>query len=157
MARAVLDATADADALIMAAAVADFRPAQEATQKIKKESGVPTLTLAPNPDILMEVAEARAERGRPTVVVGFAAETENLLQNAQSKLARKGLSLIVANDVSASDAGFGVDTNRVTILQADGTAESLPLLAKSEVAARIIQRVAEAFDRRTPSDESSFQ
>lgn len=157
MAAAVLQHSAEADALIMAAAVADFRPAQEATQKIKKEGGVPTLTLAANPDILLAVAEQRREKGRPTVVVGFAAETENLLANAQSKLERKGLSMIVANDVSAPDAGFGADTNQVTILRADGTAENLPLMSKAEVAARLVQRVAEAFAQRTPSDESSFQ
>lgn len=157
MAEAVLASASEADVLIMAAAVADFRPAQQADQKIKKESGPPTLTLAPNPDILMEVAEQRHERGRPTVVVGFAAETENLLANAQGKLARKGLSMIVANDVSATDAGFGSDTNRVVILRADGTAETLPLLSKAEVAVRVVQRVAEALAQRTPSDESSFQ
>jgi phosphopantothenoylcysteine decarboxylase / phosphopantothenate---cysteine ligase len=157
MAEAVLEASQHADALVMAAAVADFRPAQEASQKIKKEGGVPTLTLAANPDILLEVAQQRRQSGRPTVVVGFAAETENLIQNAQAKLERKGLSMIVANDVSAPDAGFGADTNRVTILRADGTSETLPLLSKDEVAARIIRRVAEALAQRTPSDESSFQ
>lgn len=157
MAEAVLAAGQRADALIMAAAVADFRPAQAAEQKIKKDGGVPTLALAANPDILLQVAEARVASGRPTVVVGFAAETENLLENAQGKLARKGLSMIVANDVSATDAGFGADTNRVTILRADGTSETLPLLSKAEVAVHIIQRVAEALAQRTPSDESSFQ
>lgn len=156
MAQAVLAQVADADVLIMAAAVADFRPAQEATQKIKKEGGVPTLELAANPDILMAVAEQRQERGRPTVVVGFAAETENLLQNAQGKLERKGLSMIVANDVSAQDAGFGAETNRVTILRDDGTSETLPLLSKAEVAARVLQRVAQTLAPRTPGDESSF-
>jgi phosphopantothenoylcysteine decarboxylase / phosphopantothenate---cysteine ligase len=157
MAQAVLRESAQADVLIMAAAVADFRPAQEAAQKIKKEGGVPTLELAANPDILLEVAEERNTSGRPTVVVGFAAETENLLANAQSKLERKGLSMIVANDVSASDAGFGADTNRVVLIRADGSAETLPLLSKADVAARVIQRVAEALAGRTPNDESSFQ
>ncbi|MEX1020724.1 MAG: bifunctional phosphopantothenoylcysteine decarboxylase/phosphopantothenate--cysteine ligase CoaBC [Litorilinea sp.] len=157
MARAVLAHSHDADVLIMAAAVADFRPAHEATQKIKKDGGVPTLELAANPDILLEVAQQRASTGRPTVVVGFAAETENLLENAQGKLTRKGLAMIVANDVSASDAGFGTETNRVTILRADGTAETLPLMSKAEVATRLIQRVAEALAQRTPGDESSFQ
>jgi phosphopantothenoylcysteine decarboxylase/phosphopantothenate--cysteine ligase len=131
----------------MAAAVADFRPDQVAAQKIKKESkknDLLTLELARNPDILLEVARQRQSTGRPAVVVGFAAETENLLQNAQSKLERKGLTLVVANDVSAPDAGFAVDTNRVTLLGADGVSEELPLMRKSEVAERVIERVVQA-------------
>ncbi|MEZ4867441.1 MAG: bifunctional phosphopantothenoylcysteine decarboxylase/phosphopantothenate--cysteine ligase CoaBC [Caldilineaceae bacterium] len=140
---AVLRECADADALIMAAAVADFRPATVADQKIKKQQGAPILTLTPNPDILATIAQQRQASGYPRTVVGFAAETENLLANAQSKLERKGLSLIVANDVSASDAGFAVDTNRVTLLTADGRAESLPLLSKTAVAERVIQFVIE--------------
>ncbi len=147
MLAAVLHESQDADALIMAAAVADFRPAQVATQKIKKQGGVPTLALAPNPDILAAVAEQRQQRNRPRVVVGFAAETQDLLQNAQSKLARKALDLIVANDVSASDAGFAVDTNRVTLLDADGTQETLPLQSKSAVAERIIAAVIQRLNR----------
>ena len=138
MLAAVLQECQAADALVMAAAVADFRPAQAATQKIKKEGGVPTLTLTPNPDILAEVAQQRRHSSYPRVVVGFAAETQNLLQNAQSKLERKALDLIVANDVSASDAGFAVDTNRVTLLYADGTQEALPLQSKTAVAERVV-------------------
>ncbi len=141
MAAAVLDACPQADALLMAAAVADFRPAQAADQKLKKARGVPTLPLEPTVDILAEVAKQRQETGRPRVVVGFAAETQDLLANAQAKLRAKRLDLIVANDVSAADAGFGVDTNRVTLLAADGSAETLPLLSKAEVAERVIERL----------------
>ncbi|MCB0128759.1 MAG: bifunctional phosphopantothenoylcysteine decarboxylase/phosphopantothenate--cysteine ligase CoaBC, partial [Caldilineaceae bacterium] len=111
MLNAVLIACADADGLIMAAAVADFRPAQVAAQKIKKLQGIPTLELAPNPDILATVAAERHNLKRLRCVVGFAAETQNLLANAQSKLERKRLDLIVANDVTAENAGFAVETN----------------------------------------------
>lgn len=138
---AVLAACADADGLIMAAAVADFRPANVATQKIKKLQGTPVLELAANPDILATLAEQRQIDGRLKVVVGFAAETQNLLENAQSKLTRKRLDLIIANDVSAADAGFAVETNRVTLLRRDGSTETLPLQSKDAVAARIIAEV----------------
>ncbi len=147
MLAAVLHESQQADALVMAAAVADFRPAQVATQKIKKQSGVPILELASNPDILAAVAEQRQQHNWPRVVVGFAAETQDLLQNAQSKLARKALDLIVANDVSASDAGFAVDTNRVTLLAADGSQESLPLQSKTAVAERIIMAIIQHLQR----------
>ena len=110
-------------------------------QKIKKEEGVPVLELARNPDILLAAASQQKSLDQPLISVGFAAETENLLRNAQSKLERKGLSLIVANDVSASDAGFAVDTNRVTLLGADDLQESLPLMSKEDVAAEVIKRV----------------
>lgn len=141
MKEAVLAEARDADALIMAAAVADFRPAQVATQKIKKQSGVPTIELARNPDILLEIKAVRAHVGYPRVVVGFAAETENLLENAHAKLEAKGLDLIVANNVSAQDAGFAVDTNRVTLLRRGHAPETLPLMGKDEVAVRVIEEV----------------
>jgi phosphopantothenoylcysteine decarboxylase/phosphopantothenate--cysteine ligase len=141
MAEAVLAACQEADALIMAAAVADFRPAQVAPQKLKKEQGLPTLALERTPDILAAVARQRHETGQPRVVVGFAAETENLLHNARAKLQAKALDLIVANDVAGPDSGFAVDTNRVTLLDARGTVEALPLLSKAEVAQRVIERV----------------
>lgn len=145
MADAVLAAMPTCDVLIMAAAVADFRPAQAATHKIKKEGGVPMLPLAANPDILLAVAEQRRQGAtHPIVTVGFAAETDDLLEHAQAKLARKGLTLIVANDVSAPDAGFAVDTNRVTFLGADGWSETLPLMRKEDVAEKLIARVARA-------------
>lgn len=141
MASAVLQACQEADALLMAAAVADFRPAQTAPQKLKKGHGAPTLTLEPTPDILAAVAKQRRQSQCPQVVVGFAAETQDLLANAQAKLQAKGLNMVVANDVSATDAGFAVDTNRVTLIQADGTVEALPLLSKAEVAERVVDKV----------------
>jgi phosphopantothenoylcysteine decarboxylase/phosphopantothenate--cysteine ligase len=140
---AVLAASRMADALIMAAAVADFRPAMVADQKIKKKEDTQglSLELVRNPDILAEVALQKERGSGPRVTVGFAAETEALLANAQSKLARKKLDLIVANDVSASDAGFAVDTNRVTLIGVDGLVEELPLMSKAEVAERILDKV----------------
>jgi phosphopantothenoylcysteine decarboxylase/phosphopantothenate--cysteine ligase len=142
MEAAVLEASRRADVLVMAAAVADFRPAEAATQKIKKEGGVPGLTLAANPDILLAVAEQRKVVGRPVVTVGFAAETDKLLEHAQAKLERKGLTFIVANDVSATDAGFAVDTNRVTLIGVNGWSETLPLMSKEAVAQKLVERIA---------------
>jgi len=144
MLHAVQAAAADADALIMAAAVADFRPAAPAGQKIKK-SDDPTeglhLTLTRTPDILQAVKAQRAKTGWPCVVIGFAAESQDLLSNAQSKLERKGLDLIVANDISAFDAGFEVDTNRVILLAQDGSQEALDLASKSRVAEIVVARL----------------
>lgn len=147
MADAVLSACTTAHALLMAAAVADFRPARAADHKIKKRDGTPTLELAPNPDILAAVAQQRERIGKPDVVIGFAAETQDLQENARAKLAAKRLHMIVANDVSATDAGFAVPTNRVTFLSADGSVEPLPLLSKEEVSARVIERVIRALGR----------
>jgi len=141
MSAATLQACRSADALLMAAAVVDFRPTQFADHKIKKSSGVPSIELTPNPDILSSVKDQRDELSHPKVVVGFAAETKDLLSNAQSKLEAKGLDMIAANDVSATDAGFAVDTNRVTLLHADGKQEELPLMSKHEVASEIIERI----------------
>jgi phosphopantothenoylcysteine decarboxylase/phosphopantothenate--cysteine ligase len=154
MLEAVLVATASADVLIMAAAVADFRPAEIAAQKIKKLQGTPQLALAANPDILATVAAQRHAGERLKMVVGFAAETQNLLENAQSKLARKKLDLIVANDVTATNAGFGVDTNLVTLLRNDGSTTTFPLQSKAEVAAQIIDEVIEKLqDIKTSTGE----
>lgn len=143
MGEAVLARQPETDVLIGAAAVADFRPAEVADQKIKKKGDAEGLviTLVRNPDILAEVARHKPALGRPRVTIGFAAETENLLDNAQAKLAAKGLDLIVANDVTASDAGFAVDTNRVVFLAPGAAPEPLPLLSKQAVAERIMQRV----------------
>lgn len=142
MKAAVLAEAVDADALIMAAAVADFRPKRVAADKMKKRDGIPQIELEAAPDILKAVAGQRlAEGGRPAVVVGFAAESRNLLDNASEKLKSKKLDLIVANDISAADAGFSVETNRVTLLFADGRKESLPLMSKGEVAEVILQTV----------------
>jgi phosphopantothenoylcysteine decarboxylase/phosphopantothenate--cysteine ligase len=143
MLAAVLETVPQADLLVMAAAVADFRPGQVFEQKIKKKGETEglTLELVRNPDILAEVAARKAAGQGPRITVGFAAETEDLLANAKSKLERKRLDLIAANDVSARDAGFAVDTNRVTLLAGDGSVEVLPLMTKAEVAERILDRV----------------
>jgi phosphopantothenoylcysteine decarboxylase/phosphopantothenate--cysteine ligase len=142
MLEAVLDESAQSDALIMAAAVADFRPKNMAKDKIKKDSGIPQIELEATDDILKTVAGNGSGKNRPRVVVGFAAESRDLLENATVKLKSKGLDLIAANDISASDAGFASETNRVTLLFADGRKESLPLMGKSEVAETIMERVA---------------
>jgi phosphopantothenoylcysteine decarboxylase/phosphopantothenate--cysteine ligase len=138
---AVLAACVEADALIMAAAVADFQPSDVAEHKIKKQPGQTTLTieLTRTPDILADVGAQAAAFPR-LVRVGFAAESRDLLENARAKLCAKGLAFIVANDITATDAGFGTDDNRVVLLDADG-AESLPLLPKYEVAGRILDRI----------------
>ena len=131
----------ETDVLIGAAAVADFRPAEAASQKIKKTPGQEDLTvrLVRNPDILAEVAARRAETGWPKVVIGFAAETQDLLANAAAKLAAKKLDIIVANDVTEAGSGFGADDNRVTLLFADGRQEPLPIMPKGEVARRVLE------------------
>ena len=134
MGEAVAGAFEDASVLVMAAAVADFEPAQTKPSKIKKGNGGLSLDLVPTPDILDQ------SRGKG-LLVGFAAESEHLVANARAKLEKKGLDLIVANDITATDSGFSVDANRVVILDRDGGEESLPLLLKSEVAHRILDRV----------------
>lgn len=140
----VLTEMPDSDALIMAAAVADFRPKNQAKDKIKKDGGIPQIELEATDDILKTVSSQRlaAMRNHPFVVVGFAAESRDLLENAAVKLKSKGLDFIAANDISAGDAGFAVETNRVTLLFADGRTESLPLMSKGEVAETIIERLA---------------
>jgi len=136
MLRAVEKVTPQADALVMAAAVADYRPTKAAKDKIKKgETGL-TVKLECTPDILGSV------KGN-FIKVGFAAESSNLVENAKQKLKQKGLNFIVANDITANDSGFGADTNRVTIIDRKGKIDSLPLLAKREVAERVLDRVVE--------------
>ena len=130
------------DALIMAAAVADFRPRNQTQDKIKKEGGIPQIELEATEDILKTIAGLRAGWKRRLVVIGFAAESRDLLENAAAKLKSKGLDLIAANDISAQDAGFAVETNRVTLLFADGRTEALSLMSKSEVAETIVERLA---------------
>ncbi|MCB9098080.1 MAG: bifunctional phosphopantothenoylcysteine decarboxylase/phosphopantothenate--cysteine ligase CoaBC [Anaerolineales bacterium] len=148
---AVLTATEKATALVMSAAVADFRPLTVAEQKIKKGSDTEglVLELVRNPDILAEVAARKSAGAGPSITVGFAAETHDLLANAQDKLKRKRLDLIVANDVTAADAGFAVDTNRVTLLGADGSIEEMPLMTKREVAEAILDRVVQYLTDRS--------
>jgi len=142
MLAAVSDALNDAaDALVMAAAVADWEPISAAGQKMKKVEGQDRLTIEmqKTPDILAQVS------GLPGIKVGFAAETEDLLNNARAKLEGKKLDMIVANDVSATDAGFAVDTNRVVILDKSGGQEDLPLMSKREVADTVLDRVCALF------------
>ena len=131
-----------ADALIMAAAAADFTPKTIAKDKMKKRDGIPQLELTAAPDILRTVANSQLSAKRFHVVVGFAAESQNLLENASEKLQSKKLDMIVANDISSDDAGFAVDTNRVTFLFANGTKEILPLMNKTEVAEKIIEHTS---------------
>ncbi len=137
-----------ASVLVMAAAVADFRPAEPVLGKLKKEdlaegAGL-ELRLVQNPDILAELSRERGSR----VVVGFAAESRDVLAAARRKLARKGCDLLVANDVSRSDAGFESDRNAVALLSPDGEVEELPLLDKREVAARIWDRIEKLLPER---------
>lgn len=142
MRQAVLENLEGADALIMAAAVADFRPLKPAAQKIKKEASALVIELERTADILLEVAAQKAQSGFPRLTVGFAAESEQLLMNAAGKLGAKRLDMLAANDISTPGAGFQVDTNRVTLLYADGRQEALPLLSKTEVAERMVARIA---------------
>ena len=148
------------DALVMAAAVADFRPAARADRKLERGAGL-TLELEPTTDVLAEVArivggasgDAVRSRARP-VLVGFAAETGSL-ERAPDKLRRKGVDLLVANDVAEPGSGFGTDTNRVSILAADGSRDDLPLLPKREVADRVLDRVVAALDARSTEGQTS--
>jgi phosphopantothenoylcysteine decarboxylase/phosphopantothenate--cysteine ligase len=141
---AVLRKLPVATAAIKAAAVSDYRPKRVAERKIKKEEAVPEVTLEPTPDILAEVGKRKGNR----IVVGFAAETNDLLANAQKKLQRKHVDLMVANDVRQPGAGFDADTNLVKILDAQGGVEELPLLSKRAVADRILDRMAALLAKR---------
>jgi phosphopantothenoylcysteine decarboxylase/phosphopantothenate--cysteine ligase len=127
------------DIIIKAAAVADYRPSQSADQKIKKTGDDMSIDLVKNPDILSELGKSGSKPGR--VLVGFAAETENILDNAKEKIARKNLDMIVVNDVSRKDAGFDVDTNKVNFIFKDGSNEELPLLTKEEVANQLLDKI----------------
>lgn len=138
MAEAVASELGDADVLVMAAAPADFRPTSVATGKIKKTGASASLALEETPDILKTTA---GKRKPGMLAVGFALETDDLRDNARKKLAAKGLQLIVANSAREAGAGFGYDTNRVTILAADGGVDELPLMPKREVADAILDRI----------------
>lgn len=137
---AVTERVAGQDAVIMAAAVADYTPAQPAPDKVKKADGPVTLTLQRTRDILGELGALPSRAAGRPLLVGFAAETRDVVAYAQGKLAKKGVDLVVANDVSRRDAGFDVDTNAVSLVSAAGV-EEVPLQAKSAVAARILDRV----------------
>jgi phosphopantothenoylcysteine decarboxylase / phosphopantothenate---cysteine ligase len=144
MLRAITDAYASLDALIMVAAVADFRVDQAAAQKIKRGEEALSLRLVPNPDLL--ATTAALPTARQPVRVGFAAETQDLLEHAMEKLARKSLDLIVANDVGGDV--FGSDENEVTLLRSNGRREDLPRLGKAEVAEHVLDAVSELLSRR---------
>jgi phosphopantothenoylcysteine decarboxylase/phosphopantothenate--cysteine ligase len=137
---AVMDRVAGRDVVVMAAAVADYTPAQPSAQKVKKADGPVTITLTRTRDILGELGTLPSRRQRTPVLVGFAAETTDVIAYAQQKLQQKGADLIVANDVSRSDAGFDVDTNAVSLVSSNGV-EEVPLQSKDGVAAKILDRV----------------
>ncbi len=147
MRTAVLEHLPEATVVIKAAAVSDYRLVQPADFKVKKEEQSLTLKLVPNPDILKEIGAQKGGR----ILVGFAAETGDLLRQAERKLKEKNLDLIVANDVSQEGAGFSHDTNAVVILDQDGGVEELPLLPKRTVARRILDRVVRLRERRKGS------
>jgi phosphopantothenoylcysteine decarboxylase/phosphopantothenate--cysteine ligase len=138
MEQAVLSRADDTDVIVMAAAVADFRPVQAADRKLKKADGAPEVVLEATTDIL---AALGAQRRPGQTIVGFAAETDDLRANAADKLARKGVDLIVANDVSAPGVGFEHDTNAVVILDAAGGATEIPLSDKRAIARSILDAV----------------
>lgn len=136
MREAVLSAARQASALIMAAAVADYRPATAARSKLKKEDfPLMQLELIRNPDIISEVPGT-------VIKVGFAAESDNLIRNATAKLQSKGLHLVVANNITEAGSGFGSDTNKITLIDARGDTEELPLMSKTEAAHRILDKIA---------------
>ena len=149
MEQAVLAEYDNTDVVIKAAAVADYRPKETVAQKIKKSDGELTLTLVRNPDILYELGQ----RKKHQLLVGFAAETNDLATYAKRKLEKKNLDFIVANDVSAKDAGFGTATNRVQIFYRDGREESQPLMSKEKLAGLILDRVREHLDEMSKGIE----
>lgn len=138
MYQAVLDRFADADVVVKAAAVGDYRPAAVHKEKLKKKADPLVLNLERNPDILAELGRRKSRQ----ILVGFAAETTDLLENARNKLMTKNLDLIVANDVTRPGSGFASETNSVTLLDRTGAAEQIPLQAKNEIAHLILDRVA---------------
>jgi phosphopantothenoylcysteine decarboxylase / phosphopantothenate---cysteine ligase len=144
MAGAVLDRYAAVDVVVMAAAVADFRPKASAPEKIKKASGPPEIILEPTVDILAELGRTKVAQ----YLVGFAAETERLVEQAAAKMAAKRVDLMVANDVTAPGSGFEVDTNRAVLIAPDGTARELAQMPKIELADAIWDRVAPALNRQ---------
>ena len=145
MAEAVAELVPDADVLIMAAAPSDFRPARVAPSKIKKEKDAPSLEMELTPDILRATL---AKRRKDAIIVGFALETDDAILHGKAKLRDKKLDLIVVNDATEKGAGFGVDTNRVTLIDNSGAEEVLPLLSKADVADAILDRVERIADGR---------
>ena len=137
MREAVLAGFEQSDAVVKAAAVADYRPSEISEQKIKKGEGDWQLTLVRNPDILAELGQRKQQQ----ILVGFAAETNDVEQNALKKLSRKQLDMIVANDLTEAGSGFGVDTNKVTIYHADGDVQRLPVMSKKAVADALLDEI----------------
>ncbi|WP_449244509.1 bifunctional phosphopantothenoylcysteine decarboxylase/phosphopantothenate--cysteine ligase CoaBC [Desulfobacca acetoxidans] len=142
MQQVLLERFPETDALLMAAAVSDYRPASFAGQKIKRGGDEMIVRLTHNPDILQSLSSLKTRQ----VMVGFAAETEDIYTHARQKLERKHLDLIVANDVKALNSGFAVDTNQVTIIHRSGQVEPLPLLSKAGVADRVLDRLVALLD-----------
>jgi len=147
MKRAVLDGSEQYDVIVKAAAVSDYRPREKSAQKIKKQDEIQSIELVRNPDILEELGKKRGNSR--CILVGFAAETEDLLANAKQKLRQKNLDMIVANDVSREDAGFESDNNLVKLIYRDGEMEEFPLMAKEEVADQILGRIKELWETRS--------
>jgi phosphopantothenoylcysteine decarboxylase/phosphopantothenate--cysteine ligase len=144
MRAAVEQTISDADALIMAAAPADFRPATVAEQKIKKANAPTSIALEPTPDILKSTIAARSNT---LITIGFALETNSAVENGKGKLVSKQLDLVVVNDATEPGAGFSVDTNRVTFVERDGVTEEQPLLGKGDVADLILDRLERLMQR----------
>lgn len=157
MHRAVMARVGDATACVMAAAVADFRPASAEQSKIKRGGAGYALELRPTQDILAEVSAQHAVvQGKPRILIGFAAETDHLAEHARKKIAAKGADLIVANNVTEPGAGFDVDTNIVTLFFKDGREERLPKLSKFDVASRVLNELARIrAARQTPEHSTS--
>jgi phosphopantothenoylcysteine decarboxylase/phosphopantothenate--cysteine ligase len=145
MRNAVRERAAEANVVIMAAAVSDYRPAAVHSQKLKRGDERLTLELEPTPDILAELGRAPSQKGR--ILVGFAAETNDIAENARAKLARKSVDMIVANDITQEGAGFDTDTNIVTLFFRDGREVPLPKMTKFEVANRILDHVLQIHSR----------
>ncbi len=140
MRQAVISESGDADIIIKAAAVADYRPQDVAVHKIKKAGETLTITLEKNPDILLELGQIKKQN---QILIGFAAETQDLVNNAQEKMKKKNLDMIVANNVTLPGAGFNTDTNIVKILYKDGRIEDLPKMSKEEISKNILDKIRE--------------
>ncbi len=152
MERELMARCQDADVVVMAAAISDFRPARVRDQKISKADGLPDLVLEATPDILSELVAAR----RPgQVIVGFAAETQDVVPRARAKLEAKGVDLMIANDVSAPGAGFGYDTNAVEVIAADGALMSVPLTTKAAVARAVFDSVVDCLAKSSKNPAKS--
>ncbi len=149
MREAILERAPQMDAVIMAAAVGDYRPLQVAPQKIKKLQDEENITLVRNSDILGYLGKSRSTSRRP-ILVGFAAETENLIENATKKLVQKNLDFIVANNLTQLGSGFGCDTNQVKIVDREGNISDLPPMTKEEVAEQVFDRIEQLLSITEP-------